>query len=343
MMVYIMETKTEQKRTHGFISVFFALLGNTVITVIKFFGFYLSGSSVLFSEAVHSFADTMNQSLLMVGIKKSAKKADEEFVYGYGQERFLWALISACGIFFLGAGVTVSQGIEALRHPKSIELSPLIFAILIISFILESFSFYTAWHELRASSSGSVANSFKHGDPTTIAVLYEDGIALLGVLVALVSIILSRATGNHYWDGIGSIVIGLMLAGIAVMLINKNRGFLIKRAIPEEIKERAIEILKADPVVEKVLDFKSAVLDIGSYRIKCEVEFNGSALMKEIYKSVSLKEEFEKVSEDYEEFKKFFVENIDRLPRLIGKRIDEIEKKIKTEIPGIIHIDIEIN
>lgn len=328
----------------GFIPVFLAFSGNAFITVMKFVGFFLSGSGALFSEAIHSLADTMNQGLLMIGLKLSTKKADKNFSYGYGQERFLWALISACGIFFLGAGVTIYHGINSLIRDESPLISPVIFGILILAFVVETITFVAAARELKTRNPDRPwKEMLSLGDPTTIAVLYEDGVAVLGVLVALASIFLTLVTGHPYWDAIGSIIIGILLAVVAVILIGKNRGYLIGKDISEEMRERVIEILEADPAIEKVLDFKSSILDINHYQIKCEVEFNGPALMKELSKNGFIREEYEAVRNDYQEFIRFLVDYADRVPRLMGNRIDEIEKRIQNEIPAIKHIDIEIN
>ena len=328
----------------GLVPVAAAIIGNTVIMAIKFVGFLVSGSSALFSEAVHSVADTLNQIFLLVGIKKSLRKADKEYAYGYGQERFFWALISACCIFFLGAGITTYNGISSLIHPEKLEINFLVYLILAVSFTVESFTFYVAWQELKSSGAEKKLKLlFKEGDPSTIAVLFEDGVALIGVAAAFVGILLTHTTGKYYWDGLSSIFIGLMLGVMAIILINKNRGFLIKKSIPDEVKEKIIEIMLADPVIEKVLDFKSSVLDINQFRIKCEVEFNGPALLKEILGGSTLKEEFTEVNNNFEEFKKFFVDYADRVPRVIGRKIDQLEKKIKNEVPESVHIDIEIN
>ena len=331
-------------RVSGSVPVLLAFLGNAFLTTIKFVGFFLSGSGALFSEAIHSMADTMNQGLLMIGLKLSTKKADEDFSYGYGQERFLWALISACGIFFLGAGVTIYHGINSLIHGVSPDISPVIFGILIVAFVIETFTFVAAARELKNHNpDSSLSEILEEGDPTTLAVLYEDGVAVLGVMVALASIFLAVVTGHAYWDAIGSIIIGALLGIVAIMLIAKNRTHLIRENIPEDMKERVIEILTADPAIEKVLDFKSSILDVHHYQVKCEVEFNGSALMKEVTKNGFIKEEYESVKDDYQEFVRFIVDYADRVPRLIGTRIDEIEKRIKSELPLIKHIDIEIN
>lgn len=140
-----------RQNTHiqGSLPVLLALLGNTFITVIKFGGFFLSGSGAIFSEAVHSTADTINQGLLFVGLRGSVRDADEHFAYGYGKERFFWALISACGIFFLGAGVTIYHGIELLLTREVPHIQPILFWILLISFVVEGVTFLFAVRELR--------------------------------------------------------------------------------------------------------------------------------------------------------------------------------------------------
>jgi zinc transporter 9 len=130
---------------------------------------------------------------------------------------------------------------------------------------------------------------------------------------------------------------------MAIVLINKNREFLLKKSIPEDIKEHIFEILENEPAIEKILDFKSGVLDVNKFHIKCEIDFNGSALMRKMYRPTELKNEFEEIGDDYDEFLRFCVDYADRVPRMIGNKIDEIEKKIKEEIPEVRHIDIEVN
>lgn len=330
----------------GFISVVAALLGNFTITILKGIGFLISGSSSLFSEAVHSFADTANQALLMIGIIRSRRAPDEESSYGYGLERFFWALISACGVFFVGAGITLYHGVSSLFHPSEILFRPEIFAILLVSFVVELGTFSVAFHELwagRIKNDSTFFEMMRDGDPTVLAVVYEDGVALLGVFVAGASIWLAYITGNPLWDAGGSIVIGLLLAWVAVVLIVKNRAFLVEKSIPEDVKERIIEILVADPMIERVYDFKSSVVEIGKYRAKCEVEVNGTALFRELSNGEMFRDDYDTIKDDYNEFLKYVVDYTDRVPRVIGKRIDVLEERIKKEIPSVRHIDIEIN
>ncbi|MDO8522400.1 MAG: cation diffusion facilitator family transporter [bacterium] len=331
-------------RTVGLIPVVSAIVGNALVTFIKTGAALVSGSSVMFSEAIHSLADTLNQLFLLIGVKRSYKKSDDAFGYGYGQERFFWSLLSACGIFFVGAGVTLYSGIASLIHPEPIEIHPLVFFVLAASFVIESLTLWIAARGLKNSYPNAAwRERLVLADPSTLAVYLEDGVALLGVGVAALSIGASYYTGNVFWDGLGSILIGILLAATAVILIRKNRSYILGRSIPEEDREEIIAALVAEPSIERVLDFKSTVLGIGVYRIKCEVEFNGPALFKEAYQRKYLKEQYEEVKNDYEAFKRFCVDYADRIPRLMGKKIDEIEIMLKKRFPSVRHIDIEIN
>ncbi len=330
--------------TAGWVPVLAAFIGNSLVCLAKFFGFIFSGSSALFSEAVHSLADTANQFLLLVGVKRSTKEADKFFPYGYGRERFVWALISACGIFFIGCGVTVYHGISVLIHHESFTYYPFTIYILLAALIIESFTLGLAIKDIIKHGGGQKFKVvLKQADPASLAVFYEDSLAVIGVLIAMLSIYLSRITGQHYFDAIGSIVIGLLLGIMAIMLIQKNRSFLLSKSMPKELQKKAIEILNSEPTIEKVLHFKSVVLDVNKYLIKCEVEFNASALIERLEKNRFLKKEYEFASENYEGFMRFCVDYMDRVPRLIGQEIDDIEQDIKKQIPQILFIDIEIN
>lgn len=328
----------------GFLPVLAALGGNVFITIIKCLGFAMTGSSAMFSEAVHSAADTANQALLMLGIKRSQRKADKNYYYGFGQERFFWALISACGIFFLGAGITLYHGFMALLSHEPITTHPISYIILGISLTIETTTLFYAFKELKSHSTETkFLDIIRSGDPTTLAVLYEDSIAVLGSLLAAASITLTSLTQSAIWDAIGSLLIGLLLACVAILLIRKNREFLLKKAMPQALEEQVMDILNAEPAIEKVIDFKSFVLDVSTYHVKCEVEFNGTELLKEINNYGELQENFDNIRNDYSQFLRFCTEIIDRTPRLMGTKINEIEKRIQERVPQVRHIDIEIN
>ena len=330
--------------TKGFLPVTAAIGGNLFVTIIKFVAAGMSGSSSMLSEAVHSFADTVNQVLLLIGLGRSTKKADDYFEYGYGNERFFWALISACGVLFVGAGVTAYNGILALSTPYELELSSFVLGVLPVALVVESYTFLIAARALKRDFPFATwRERTALADPSTLSVFLEDAVAVIGIFVASVSIVLSYYTGNVIWDSLGSILIAVLLGAVAITLIVKNRSYLIGKTMPDEMQEEVTELLLSEAVVEKVIDFKSVTIGFGLYRIKCEIEFNGSALLREAYRAQSLRMQYEEIHADFEEFKKFCVDYADRIPRLIGKKIDDIESRIKKLHPSIRHIDIEIN
>lgn len=331
--------------TQGGKSVTAALFGNIFVTIIKTVIAISSGSASMFAESVHSFADTLNQSLLLIGLKRSKKPADDSRGYGYGIERFFWSLISACGILFIGAGVTVYHSVESLLHNNINNISDFSYSsiiVLCLAFLVEGTTLYIALRELRGHHKFS-KKLFTEADPVTLAVVYEDGAAVLGVLVALSAQFLMHLTGNNIYDSIGGIIVGLILGFLAIILIVKNHQYIIGKSLNKERTEEIIEFLLKDPCIENISEFKSVAIDINKYRIYTTVEWNGSPLYEEIYEAGDLKEEFHKIKDDFTEFTKLMFKTTDRIPRLVGSHIDKIEKMIREEFPEIVYVDIEIN
>lgn len=329
--------------TLGSKSVKFALIGNVFVTITKTIVALFSGSTSMFAESVHSFADTLNQSLLLVGLKRSKRPADDIRGYGYGIERFFWSLISACGILFVGAGVTVYHSLYSLINDTgSSHFNIYNIVVLLIALLVESITLYIAIKELKGDKKFS-KKIFDEADPVILAVVYEDSVAVIGVIVALVAQFLTIATGNNLYDSLGGIIVGIILGILAIILIRKNHHYLIGKSIKEEVKEEIIELLLQDPCIEKILEFKSVAVNIGKYRIYVSVEWNGTPLYHEIYDAGELKEEFESVKDDFREFTKLMLKTTDRIPRVLGTHIDEIEKKITGQFPEISYVDIEIN
>jgi len=335
-------TKSIQKPLSGQVAVISAIVGNTIITILKCIGFIFSGSPSLFSEMIHSFADTMNQVLLMVGIRKSQRKNDEKHIYGYKKERYFRATISACGIFFIGAGITIFHGIETLIDPHPAEHITWILIILAISFVVESLTLVIAIRSIYDRELW-LKTSITKSDNASLAVILEDTIAVLWVVIAFACIAIASHTGYWYIDGIGSILIGIMLGMVAIFLIIQNRGYLIGKTIDIDIKDDIIEFLESSEFIEKVVDFKSEMLDDKTYIVKCEIEFNGAALTKELNQNGIFQKEYEDVKEDYTEFLKFCSYYANLVPRVMGQKINMLEKSLKEEFPNVKYIDMEIN
>lgn len=329
---------------HGKRSVTAALLGNTFVTITKTIIFFITGSASMFAESVHSFADTLNQSLLLIGIKRSRKPADHSRGYGYGIERFFWSLISACGILFIGSGITIYHSIDSLIN-KGVEIpvfNIMSILVLITALIIEGITLWIALKELKKKNKFS-HKMFEEADPILLAIIYEDSVAVLGVIVALLAQWITYVTGDITYDAIGGIIIGLTLGFLAIILITKNYQYIIGKPLNKEVTEEIIEELLRDPCIEHVLEFKSVAIDIGKYRIFATVEWNGSPLYEEIYEAGDLKEEFDNIKNDFKEFAKLMFKTTDRIPRLVGTHIDMVEKNIVEKFPQISYVDIEIN
>lgn len=332
-------------KTQGNKSVIAALIGNTFVTIIKSIVAILSSSASMFAESVHSFADTLNQTLLLIGLKRSKRPADDVRGYGYGIERFFWSLISACGILFIGAGVTIYHSINSLLDVNLNTVNHFNYftiIVLCIAFVVESITLCIAIKELKGKEKLS-KDIFLDADPVTLAVVYEDSAAVLGVLVALGAQGLMYITHNNVYDSVGGIVVGLILGFLAVLLIIKNHNYIIGKSLKEETTEEIIEFLLEDACIENVSEFKSVAIDINKYRIYTTVEWNGSPLYEEIYEAGDLKEEYDNIKNNFQEFAKLMFKTTDRIPRLVGNRIDEIEKNIKEKFPEVLYVDIEIN
>lgn len=316
--------------------------------VAKFTAFIFTGASSMLSEAIHTLADVLNQILLMIGIVRSDKMPDEDHAYGYMAERYIWALISAVGIFFLGCGVTMYHGIETLIHhlthhgEDAHELKDLNWAIgvLIFSLILEGYVLWVAVKHGMKQAAGKPFFKFlrNDADPAVVAVILEDSAACLGVIIALAAIVIYQITGNPFVDPIASILIGLLLGAIAIWLVWRNSNLLIGTSVPAHIRSQVVRIIENNPAVEEIVDMKTRIMDTETYRIKADVRFDGEALADKL--STKVDSAYEEIS-NIEEFRSFTREFADDVVELLADEVDAIEKKIREQIPQARHMDIE--
>jgi len=262
-----------------------ALAGNSLVTVAKFFGFFVSGSSALLAEAVHSLADTANQGLLYLGLRRSTRKADSEHHFGYGQEQYFWNLVSAVTIFFLGCGYTIMHAVEQLQDAHQPELSWIPFLIIGIAFLAEGYSLSVALTEFgkQADEAGKSLRVYfvETRDPTTLAVLIEDAVAVLGLVVALAGIGLAAWTGSAIFDGIAAICIGLMMGALALFLASINRKYLLNRS-DDEVNAIASRLWQADERVQHVPRVNSIVLSPGDTLLMAEVELREETIFADM-------------------------------------------------------------
>src|SRR6266545_246967 len=206
-------------------SVTLSIATNSAIALSKGFGFIVTASPTLFAETIHSIADVGNQVLLKIGEIRGRGGPDRRHPFGRGQEKFFWALVSAVSVFFVGCAVNVYHGIHALTEPSSVEpFTPLVFGLLVFALALESWTFITAYREI-GGVKGLRAN--RH-NVTVLAVLLEDAVALVGILLTLLVGGVSLLFGpSPMFDALVAIVVGVMLGAMALFLAGINRRILI--------------------------------------------------------------------------------------------------------------------
>ncbi|MCO4744640.1 MAG: cation diffusion facilitator family transporter [Proteobacteria bacterium] len=327
-------------------AVYAAIAGNSLVTVAKFTGFMMTGSGAMFSESVHSAADVANQAFLAFGIKRAAQPADEAHPFGYGREAFVWSLISAVGLFFVGCGVTVMHGIHALTddHPAELVGTNIAIGILIFSLVIEGGSWWLAIKALMDAAKkqelGFWENLRTTDDPFAVAVFLEDAAAVFGVLIAMASLALVSYTHNPIWDAVGTLAIGGLLGFVAVFLIYKNRGLLIGRAMQPKDRATLQRILEEDPAIDHVAIQRAAVTGASAYRVSAELDFNGHYLASQWLEERDVNTLSEKLS-DPQAVAPFLSEFAEHIVDHLGDEVDRIEDRIREALPGAQNIAIE--
>ena len=244
-------------QTESTFTVFVAFAANLAVAVAKTVAAAVSGSASMTAEAAHSWADTGNQGFLIVANRRSSRPPDAERPLGYGREAYVWSLLAAVGLFVVGGSLSVWRGVTELLHGESGAENYLIaYIVLGIAFVLESSSLLQALRQLRSEASrydrDLLAHVLETSDPTSRAVFAEDSAALIGIVLAVLGIGLHQLTGQAVWDAIGSILVGILLGVVAVVLIDRNRRFLVGEPASPQLREAAIARLQELPEVASV-------------------------------------------------------------------------------------------
>ncbi len=219
------------------IVIYAALAGNCAIAATKFVAAAFSGSSAMLSEGVHSTVDTGNQLLLLYGRKRAKAPADDQFPFGHGKEIYFWTFVVALLVFALGAGVSFYEGVRHLINPRPAENAFWNYVVLGISAVFEAGSWTFAYREFqrRRGNRGYLEAISRSKDPMTFAVLFEDTAAMLGLIVAFLGVWLREVTGQAYYDGGASLIIGIILAVTAFWLAHESKGLLIGESANREV------------------------------------------------------------------------------------------------------------
>ncbi|TYZ62716.1 hypothetical protein PybrP1_008558 [[Pythium] brassicae (nom. inval.)] len=320
-----------------------AMIGNSAITVLKTLVWLKTGSSAMLSEAIHSLVDTGNQGLLILGLRQAAGVPDKKHQYGYGRAAYFWSLISALGIFWLGAGVTITHGVQSLLHPpEQLVLSWEVWTVLGASFLIDGYVLRRAVQELLSTKPPgmSLYEHFRRvKDPFMMAVLLEDMSACTGVLMAVAGIGATHVTGNPLWDSVASISIGALLGGVAVTLIRLNQRYLLGQSVEPEIEKGIRELLLSRPSIDNVYAVQSQWVGPSTFSYKAEVDFDGTYLaakLLQMYKPVFL--EAKDLENDLPLILSWYAEDV---TRLVEKEVQEVEEEIRAFYPEAAFIELE--
>jgi cation diffusion facilitator family transporter len=225
-----------------------ALSANGLIAVSKFIAAGITGSAAMLSEAVHSVADTANQALLLLGIRRARRPADARHPFGYGKELYFWSFVVAIVLFSMGAGVSIYEGVQKLQHPHPIT-SPIVnYIVLGVAIVFELISTYVAVSEFNAQRGGQGAFAALKGskDPALFTVVLEDIAALIGLVVALAGNLASDLLGWLWADAVASIAIGCVLAGVAAFMSRETKSLLIGEAAGDEVVAGVRQLIEAE-------------------------------------------------------------------------------------------------
>ncbi len=259
--------------------IYAALAGNALIAVTKFGAAFVTRSSAMFSEGIHSAVDTGNQVLLLWGLHRSKKPPDARFPFGHGKEIYFWSFIVAILIFALGAGISVYEGIKHLLHPRPVENASVSYIVLALAMVFEGAAWLFAWKEFTKVKGrfGYIQAVQRGKDPSTFVVLFEDTAAMAGLVVAFVGIFLGQVTGNLYFDGAASVLIGLILGGTAIWLAYETHGLLIGEGANPEVLEAIREIVGRHEVIQHVNEVATMHMGPEYILVNLSVDFKSEA------------------------------------------------------------------
>ena len=242
--------------SESFTTVLVAFGANALIAAAKSAAAAVTGSASLVAEAAHSWADTGNEIFLLIADRRSRRPPDRAHPFGHGREAYVWSLFAALGLFVAGAAVSATHGIQELIHPEPAGRFLVGYVVLAVSFVLEGISFLRSVRQAKSEAESMQRDLIEHvmttSDPTLRAVFAEDSAALIGLVIAAAGLAAHQLTGSPVPDAAGSILVGVLLAVVAVVLINRNRRFLIGEEADPRVRSAAIRALLDMPEVARV-------------------------------------------------------------------------------------------
>ena len=291
------------------VTVYGAMAANFGIAVIKFIAAFFTGSSAMLSEGIHSLVDTGNQVLLLLGIRLSKKPADEKHPFGYGKEVYFWGLIVAILLFGIGGGMSIYEGIMHMKYPHEIGNPIWNYVVLGLAAVFEGSAFSIALAELlirKDDEEGFWEAVRSSKDPAIFVVLAEDAAALTGLAVAALGVYLGHKYNNPYIDGIASIIIGFILAGVAFLLAYESRDLLIGESIRHGTLKSIDRLVHANSAVEKARRPLTMHFGPNEVLLNLDVQFKKQLSASEIAAAVDRLED--SIRKKHPEIKRIFIE-----------------------------------
>ncbi|MDH5484804.1 MAG: cation diffusion facilitator family transporter [Gammaproteobacteria bacterium] len=269
--------------------IFAALAGNASIAITKFIAAVLTGSSAMMSEGIHSLIDTGNQVLLLHGMKQASKPADKQFPFGHGKEIYFWSFIVAILIFAVGAGVSIYEGVIHIIDPQPISHPMINYVVLGLALLFEGAAWAFALSEFsRAKGKWGYLEAVHRGkDPTLFVVLFEDSAAMLGLLVAFLGVYLSETTGILMFDGIASVIIGMILGGTAIWLAYETKSLLIGESAETEVVNGIRAIVQNTPFVKQVNEILTMHMGPDFILVNLSIDFQNDLAVGELEKNIA--------------------------------------------------------
>ena len=265
--------------SESLVTVLVAFGVNILIAVAKSAAAVVTGSASLLAEAAHSWADAGNEVFLLIANRRSHRPPDPKHPFGHGREAYVWSLLAAIGLFVAGAAISVAHGIQELIHPQPASDFIVGYVVLAVSFVLEGISFLQSVRQAKPEAESFQRDLIEHvlatSDPTLRAVFAEDSAALVGLVIAAAGLGAHELTGSPVPDAIGSILVGLLLAVVAIILINRNRRYLVGEEADPRVRAAAIQALMDMPEVARVTYLRLEVVGPRMVSVIGDVDLTG--------------------------------------------------------------------
>jgi cation diffusion facilitator family transporter len=268
-----------QRGSESLTTVLVAFVANILIAAAKSVAAVVTGSASLTAEAAHSWADAGNEVFLLIADRRSRRPSDPAHPFGFGREAYVWSLFAALGLFVAGAAVSATRGVQELLHPEPGERFLIGYIVLAVSFVLEGTSLLQSARQAKSEADSMDRDLIDHvlatSDPTLRAVFAEDSAAVTGLVIAAAGLGAHQLTGSSIPDAIGSILVGALLAVVAIVLINRNRRYLVGQEAEPEVRKAAIQALMAAPEVARVTYLRLEVVGPRMIFVVGDVDLSG--------------------------------------------------------------------